>query len=230
MNMLPRTSSRRDVFFFVLFLFVAAMLAGKPAHGDGARTDVASLNFLVGDVARSRGEVSAVTDLSVRTLTRGSGVIFRDRILTGSESRAEISLIDDSVIWLGDHSDLVVDEMVFDPTGRSGARPRGVVQLFQGVFRMVSGKVNKVPHGSLTLETPMASIGIRGTDFWGLQQADKLTVVLIDHGELDVSNGSDSVTLSEPLTGVVLRRGAAEIERIRITPRELSEAKRTVAF
>lgn len=208
------------------FAIAIAGLAGSAIAPAEAETRAVSAGDRVGAVARARGEVAAFTAQERRALADGSGVLFRDTIMTGDETRAEIAFIDDSALTLGDRSRLTIDEMVYDPAGASTA----VLTLSQGVFRMVSGQVNKVPDGTLVLHTPVATIGVRGTDFWGLQDQDSLTLVLIDDGVLDVTNGRETVTLTEPLTGVVIERGAAGVQRIRITPEQLAEAAQTVAW
>jgi len=180
----------------------------------------------VGDVARARGNVGAHSSGTLRQLIVGSDILFYDTILTGDDSRAEITFKDETQLFLGDNSELIIDELIYEP----GVKSSAAITLTSGVFRMISGKVNKVDGGQLTMRTPIATIGIRGTDFWGLQEEDKLTMVLIDNGILDISNGSETVTLDQPLTGVVIERGVAGIKTISITPEELAEAARTITW
>ncbi len=182
----------------------------------------------IGDVTRARGNVAGLFQKLPRTLTGGSDVRFLDTIVTGVNSRAEMVLIDDSVVTVGDNTELTIDEMVFEP----GKRSVGLLTLTKGVFRMVSGKVNKVDGGTLTLRTPIATIGVRGTDFWGLQEEDKLTMALIDNGIVEIT-GADGVTivLDTPLQAVVIERGqATPTTPINLTPAQLTEAAKTVQF
>ncbi len=120
----------------------------------------------------------------------------------------------------------LIDEMVYDPTDNKSS---ATLRLAGGVFRVVSGKINKVPGGYLTLITPVATIGVPGTDLWGLQEANKLTMVLIDNRVLEISNGSETVILTEPLSGVVVQNGVATIQRISVTPQELAAAAETIS-
>ncbi|MEQ9489752.1 MAG: FecR family protein [Alphaproteobacteria bacterium] len=211
---------------------VAALaLAVTPATaGSLEKSQLASLTTEagsdVGDVAKARGNVGAIYSGALRQLSLGSDVLFHDRILTGDNSRAEITFKDETQLFLGDNSELIIDEMVFEP----GVESSATMTLAAGVFRMISGKVNKVDGGSLTLHTPVATIGIRGTDFWGLQEEDKLTMVLIDNGKLYISSDNETVTLDTPLTGVVIERGVAGIQTITITPEQLAEAAKTITW
>lgn len=182
----------------------------------------------VGNVARSRGQFAALQNGVVRSMLEGSDVKFLDTIVTGADTRAEIEFIDDTFLMLGDNSTMTIDEMVFEP----GVRSRGVITLAQGVFRMISGKVNKVADGTLTIHSPVATIGIRGTDFWGLQEKDKLTMALIDDGIVEIT-GEDgkTVVLDTPLQAVVIERGKATPDApFSLTPAQLQEAAKTVTY
>lgn len=183
----------------------------------------------VGNVARARGFAVALPagkDVG-RRLGAGSPVLFRDEIETGSDTRVQLHLIDGSRIMLGDGSRLMIDEMVYDP----GTRGNGVIRLTEGVFRMISGQVNKVPGGTLTVVTPLVTIGVRGTDFWGLQTADKLTLALLDDGVVTVSTDAGGVILTEPGTAVTVEaRNSPPAGPVTMTPAQLETAKATVAW
>lgn len=182
----------------------------------------------VGDVARSRGQFAALQSGVARSLFEGEDVRFLDTIITGADTRAEIEFVDDSYLMIGDNSALTIDEMVFEP----GIRSVGVITLTEGVFRMVSGKVNKVAGGSLTINSPIATIGVRGTDFWGLQEKDKLTMALIDNGIVEIT-GADgkTVVLDTPLQAVVIERGKPTPDApFSLTPAQLQEAAKTVTY
>lgn len=182
----------------------------------------------VGDVARSRGQFAALQSGVARSLFEGEDVKFLDTIITGADTRAEIEFVDDSYLMIGDNSALTIDEMVFEP----GIRSVGVITLTEGVFRMVSGKVNKVAGGSLTINSPIATIGVRGTDFWGLQEKDKLTMALIDNGIVEIT-GADgkTVVLDTPLQAVVIERGKPTPDApFSLTPAQLQEAAKTVTY
>lgn len=208
-------------------LFVPAMAPhARAAEETASLSDFAGED--VGDVTRARGNVAGVLQNLPRTLREGSGVKFLDTILTGEDTRVEISFVDESQLFIGDNSTLTIDEMVYVP----GKKGHGVLTLTKGVFRMVSGRVNKVDGGSLTLKTPVATIGVRGTDFWGLQEENKLTMALIDDGIVEIT-GADgrTVTLDTPLEAVVIERGQPTPDApFNLTPEELAEAAKTVTY
>lgn len=226
--MFARTTS----FSFIASALVALSVSwGASADQETASVDIEIEKYIgtdVGDVARSRGQFAALQDGVARSLFEGSDVKFLDTIITGANTRAEIEFVDDSFLMVGDNSSLTIDEMVFEP----GVRSKGVITLTEGVFRMVSGKINKVAGGELTINSPVATIGIRGTDFWGLQEKDKLTMALIDNGIVEIT-GEDgrTVVLDTPLQAVVIERGQPTPDApFSLTPAQLQEAAKTVTY
>jgi hypothetical protein len=217
---------------FIARMSCVAIVASFVAGGANAADEHASLPDYtgtdIGSVVKARGNIASVLRSLPRTLREGSDVKFLDTILTGDDTRAEIVLIDDSQLSIGDNSELTIDEMVYEP----GKKGRGVLTLARGVFRMVSGKINKHDGGTLTLRTPVATIGVRGTDFWGLQEEDKLTMALIDNGIVEIT-GADgrTVTLDTPLQAVVIERGQpTPAAPYNLTPEQLAEAAKTVTY
>ncbi|MCW8915645.1 MAG: FecR family protein [Magnetovibrio sp.] len=179
----------------------------------------------IGAVERTRGEATAIRGQVAHDLSQGSAVVFRDLLRTGQQSRLQVSFIDGSSLTLGDDAELSIDEMVYEPKTKG----RAVLRLTQGVFRMVSGKINKVPGGSLTIQTPLATIGVRGTDFWGQQTQDTLLMALLDRGELTIETADGTVKLSNPLHAVKVQKGEP-LETFILTPEQLKSAVKTVAW
>lgn len=213
-------------------LVLALLLApAMTLHADATEEHASLSDFIgedIGDVTRARGNIAGVLQNLPRTLRKGSDVKFLDTILTGEDTRVEISFVDESQLFIGDNSTLMIDEMIYVP----GKKGHGVLTLTKGVFRMVSGRINKVKGGSLALNTPVATIGVRGTDFWGLQEENKLTMALIDDGVVEIT-GADgkTVTLDTPLEAVVIERDQPTPDApFNLTPEELAEAAKTITY
>jgi hypothetical protein len=94
-----------------------------------------------------------------RQLVVGSDVIFRERVITTAEGQAQILFLDQSALMIGPNSTVVIDEFVYDPDTSKG---NIAATLTQGSFRYIGGKLSK--QGNATLKTPVATIGIRGSD------------------------------------------------------------------
>ena len=69
---------------------------------------------------------------------------------------------DNTTLSIGPDSTLVIDKFVFQPAeGNLGI----VTRLAKGTASYLSGEITKLSPGSAKFETPLATIGIRGTRF-----------------------------------------------------------------
>ncbi len=93
-----------------------------------------------------------------RRLVLGQEVVFNERISTGPEGQTQILFVDQSTMTVGPRSDMVIDEFVYDPNAGTG---KLAASLTRGVFRFVGGKLSKQDN-AVTMQTPSATIGIRG--------------------------------------------------------------------
>jgi len=151
----------------------------------------------VGNVEKARNEVSArpsATDPS-RPLATGNPVYQNEIVLTGPAARAELRLSDGASLVLGEKSEVRLDEFIFDKDGSA------TLNLVTGALRFISGA--KGHPGKLTIKTAVATIGVRGTDFW-VGPIDGVYGVLLLNGNVEVSNAGGSVTLDTPRTGTLI--------------------------
>ena len=89
------------------------------------------------------------------------------------------------------------------------AAGRAQLALAQGSFLLQTGSVGKLPDHPLTVRTPLASVGVRGTRFWGGPLDAPLSVLLLD-GKVVVTSPAGSVELGTPGEGTsVTEPGAA---------------------
>lgn len=85
--------------------------------------------------------------------------VFTDEVIrTVRKGGAEIRFLDDTELFIGPSSELVLDEYIFNPVDTAG---EFAIELGEGLFRFVSGEM---PSQSYTIDTPVAVIGVRGTD------------------------------------------------------------------
>jgi len=83
-----------------------------------------------------------------------------DRVLTKQESALQILLLDRSIFTVGENCEMVIDRFVYDPDTGNGEMAASVVK---GAFRFMSGQIGGSNPTSVTIDTPSATIGIRGT-------------------------------------------------------------------
>ena len=118
-------------------------------------------NQPIGRVETSEGEVTVVrADGSTQTLQAGDPVFQGDVLETADGATLGIVFIDDTTFALDEGGRMVLDELVFNPDTHEGTSAFTVVQ---GVFSFVSGQIAKSGDEAMVVRTPVATIGIRGT-------------------------------------------------------------------
>ena len=106
----------------------------------------------------------------------GDSVFQGDVLETGDNGAIGIIFIDETTFSLGANGRMVLDELIYDPDTQSGS---STFSLVQGVFSFVSGSISKTGVDAMTIKTPVATIGIRGTaGSIDLPEGEQLTVVL----------------------------------------------------
>jgi hypothetical protein len=97
-----------------------------------------------------------------RAAVVGSGVFQADRILTGPNAGASLTLRDGTFLVIGPHADVDLFKVEFDPTTQDGSLS---VNLLKGTLRVVTGWLAKLHPDQVRVSTPTAVMGLRGTDF-----------------------------------------------------------------
>jgi hypothetical protein len=151
---------------------------------------------VAGTVSRISGEAFGTTDGGRSPVAAGSPV-YRDEILeTGVGARLAVTLADGTSITLGERATLVLDRFVYDPNGATDLHA-----AVSGAFRFISGKLQANATRSASIATDAATIGIRGTDFWGGPIDGGLGFVLLDGG-IDVTAAGQTLSVDASGAGV----------------------------
>ncbi|OAN54092.1 hypothetical protein A6A04_12680 [Paramagnetospirillum marisnigri] len=156
-----------------------------------ARAEAAAL------ITRLQGMVQAVEARGSRSLAVGDPVNSGDRLRTGPGARLELRFADGMDLTLGEGAELVVESFAWAPAANRG---KAELAVLTGAFLVESGRVGKLPDHPLLVKTPMASVGVRGTKFWGGSLGDPLNVLLLD-GRIVVTSPKGAVDLNEPGAG-----------------------------
>ncbi|MBL28017.1 MAG: hypothetical protein CMM50_10775, partial [Rhodospirillaceae bacterium] len=191
---------------------VVASFAGPLAPGQLAQAgDVALGGEPIGTVDSVTGQVTAQrVDGTVVTLTVGDPVFQGDVLETTADGEITLIFLDNSEFSMSESARMVLDELIYDPDSGDGSAQFSVLQ---GVFAFVSGEVAANNPGATTIETPVATIGIRGTSLVFSYFADAgLTAALVPdadgtYGEADITGPSWNVSLSESVNSVSATEG-----------------------
>jgi len=173
----PRGHLRKLAFLFIVGVPLAANAADDPSA--------------VGLVDKLENEAKIVSGDKATPAVIGTSVHLRDELRTGPEGRLQVTFRDNTVLTLGEKASVVIDRFVYDPDQNVGET---VLQATKGAFLFASGRIKELKQHKIAVSTPVADIGVRGTQFWG-GPLDKYGVLVLE-GEITVSNQAGSVALS----------------------------------
>lgn len=149
----------------------------------------------IGVVIYSKGDVTVSRDNEKLGLKRRDPVVLGDHIQTGEDGKFSAKLKDGSVITLGNDSDFIVREYVYSPEKEIG---KAIFETTKGAFRAVTGAIQKAQKSDYIVHTPLAVIGVRGTDFWGgFIFGDQLDVTVLSGKGVYVENDKGKVLLTK---------------------------------
>ena len=144
---------------------------------------------------------------------KGVGVEMNDRIQT-TKGKLGITFQDDTKVEVNESSKLVIDDFVFDPKKPSAGKL--AMKFTQGTVRYASGAIAHNNPNSVNLNTPSATVAVRGTDFTAtVDEMGESTIILLPScpanwvdidrdcktGAIDVINDAGAVSLNKPFQG-----------------------------
>jgi len=162
------------------------------------------------------GEVQSVANIGNITELNGTGRVVRDETYQASlnldinsydnvqtsNGRLGITFLDDSQVRLTEHSELIIDEFIYDP---DPSKSKMALQFASGTARFITGKLATIDKENITINTPSATIGIRGTDFTvTVDELGRSLVILLPDddglpsGEIVVATAMGQVVLNKP--------------------------------
>ena len=168
---------------------------------------------------------NAVVERNGQTFSAGTDILIcaGDKYITDNTSVVQLSLRDRSIITVGKDSEFTVKTFKIYKQEPNVA----LFELAKGAFRAVTGFATERPH-RFEVRTSIATIGVRGTDFWGgfgLTE-NGLDVVMLSGKGVYVNNlqGEEVELNAEGLGTTVLSQAAPT------TPKKWKEEKLAKAF
>lgn len=153
-----------------LVLAIASLLPGPArAQDDSAKPAVQNLAAQpIGKVVAATGSViiehkgAVVVQVNVPgqgdQAKVGDIVYLGDLVRTDNDGRISINFADGTSFNLSSNARMTLDEYVYDPNGKSNST---LFNLSKGTFTFVAGSIAKT--GDMKVDTPVATLGIRGT-------------------------------------------------------------------
>ena len=112
-----------------------------------------------------------------------------------------IKFLDNAELSLKEHSEVLIDEIYYDPDPNLSKMS---MKFTMGTARFASGSLGLVNKANIDIQTPTATIGIRGTDFTTtIDELGRSLIVLLPDangspsGEISVTNLGGTVLLTE---------------------------------
>ena len=194
-------------------------------------TNLVALIILIGigNINAAEAQIGGVFEQSGKpgSITRTTGEELSAQLDTGIQSydnvetengRLKIKFVDETQISLTEHTLVEITEYVFDP---DPSKSKMAMNFVAGTARFATGGLGLVPKENIVIETPTATIGIRGTDFTTTvdELGRSLVILLPDEncddrvkleegcrpsGSITVTNAGGVVTLEEAFQAVMV--------------------------
>lgn len=140
--------------------------------------------------------VRAQNDVRINALTSKRGDLFAngDVVSTGVKSHTVLRYLDDTTLFLRESSQIKIDQVNFQAdTPASGSLS---TELLSGGMRAITGIIGKDNPANIRFDTPVGTIGIRGTDFIASLVEARLFLTVMD-GSILFTNPQGIATLLE---------------------------------
>jgi len=154
----------------------------------------------IGDISELNGSAQIVRDKPYDANLK-FGIQSNDEAIT-TNGRMAITFLDDSIVKLTEHSQLTIDEYIFDA---NPSKSKMALTFGLGTARFITGNLNKIDKQNISLKTPTANIAIRGTDFTAtVDELGRSLIILLpdalglSSGEIEVVTAMGTVLLNKP--------------------------------
>lgn len=150
---------------------------------------VSSACALAADVAGSVsfviGDASVISDDGKsRNVARGDNINAGQVLQTGASGHIHLRMVDGAFVSIRPQSRLRIEDYKYDAANPANNRIKFVLE--KGVARSITGRAGEASKENYRLNTPLAAIGIRGTDFV-VQAAENITRVTVQSGAVVMS-------------------------------------------
>jgi hypothetical protein len=114
-----------------------------------------------GMVVASRGEVLALANGGSRELKQGDFIYQNDEIITSARSFAVLQFVDGAKVTVRPDSTLIIEQYLY----AGNENDEATLNLVSGGLRVITGAMAKSNPENYKVRTPVALMGVRGTEF-----------------------------------------------------------------
>jgi len=172
--------------------------SSRPAVQDLAAKPIGKVVTATGSVTIEHASVMVVqANVSGQAgQTKVGDLVYQgDVVQTGTDGRVGINFTDGTSFNLSSSARMALSEFVYDPNGKSNST---LFNLSKGTFTFVAGNIAKT--GDMKIDTPVATMGIRGTTP-RIEISDDGTVkfaTLIEEGKSKLTKKPGAPTARQP--------------------------------
>lgn len=138
---------------FSIILAAAVLLSSFPAFAADAP---------VGSIKAAHGTTTILRNMTAIEAKSGTRLFQNDLLKTGPDGTLAVVFRDDTLLSLGPDSEVAINEFLFSP---AEGKLSIVTRLLRGTAAYMTGIIARLAPDSVRFETPVASIGVRGTMF-----------------------------------------------------------------
>lgn len=200
-----------------------------------AQTSSPSEQAAVGRVVWVKGSFKAMLpDKKERTLEKTSPIYENDTLITGKDSQAQIVFTDNTLMTFRQDTTFMIDEYSFTRKPKEEeSTGKYIMKLIKGGFRTITGLIARNHPDDYQINTPVATIGVRGTDY-SVYFADGKTYLEFISGQPCITSAAKQLCLNNQnryaVSGkdvqpvVLTQQPAVFSERLDVIPAQISQS------
>ncbi len=148
--------------------------------------NIAQISALSGDVTISRDskDIPGIIGFTIQE---------KDTVTTKNNARVQLIFKDKTIISLGKNSTFNIEEYLFDI--QKPNQTKASFKVARGIFKSITGQIGKINPNQFKLKTKSASIGIRGTIFFGDVAPGQPDSIACTQGAIIVENSQGIVNV-----------------------------------
>lgn len=163
----------------------------------------------VGQVTEQTGPTEIVRNKKSLSSQTGTAVEMNDTVIT-ARARAELTFEDRTKVKITEQSKLIIDDFVYDPRQGTG---KLAMKVALGTARYASGQIAKSTPQNVAVQTPTATVAVRGTDFsMTVDELGRSLIMLLPScdnkscvtGQIEVFNNAGRVLLTQAYQATVV--------------------------
>lgn len=169
---------------FLVSVAAVALVTALPSGSMAKQTEIGTVASIEGtaEIGREGSWVAAEV---------GAPVHADDLLRTGKPGHMRVVFDDDTVLTLGDESELTIADHVFAP---DQGEARSLVDLLSGTVNAVVSEYYRNPNAAYEVKTKTATAGVRGTEFVvSYEPGEKITEVFVVDGRVEVTSQIEDV-------------------------------------